>query len=416
MKNILRSAFCGTAVGVIGLVACDAAPPPNVADTQRVTLEEIPPSETLVDVVRAALADIVRDKDPYARARRLGTLLPTLGADSVPALTQTLDDLVVDLKATDIDLLVRRWATFQPEAAAHWAKDVSPLNYRSAALYSALSQWAEADPKAAIDATWAWAEMPNFDSVVPVALVRGWYASNDPPELRQYLRSIPADILGQRAIAAYIRVVIETKGTEAAQRWAESLPDGEGEDDDKAFKLAAFRRVVDILSQLDIEAAIRWCDTHCSDPFGTDMRSLIARNWVLYDGPAAMAWLSTARPGTERDFCVFVSYGLWSRTARKEAMAWMASQTPAAELDSWLQPAFPVYARLLAGDAPAEAMKYAERIKEAREREVTMIGVARVWRHLDEAAAEKWLAQSPFSEEALASIRAPIPEGKQPNL
>ena len=42
------------------------------------------------------------------------------------------------------------------------------------------------------------------------------------------------------------------------------------------------------------------------------------------------------------------------------------------------------------------------------EREVVLIKVARVWRYLDEAAAEDWLLKSSLSEEAREKVRAPI--------
>jgi len=404
MKKILRSVLVATAAGATLLTACDAAPP-RKAVAPPVPSEAIPPGETLVDVVRAALADMVRDTDPYSRARRLGALLPTLGPETVPAVKQTLENLTLDLRATEIELLVRFWATHEPEAAANWAKDNAPAGYRDVAVFSALSVWAEADPRAAVSIAWPWVEEdPSLEVILPIALVRGWYAANDPPELRKWLSELPVGVLGQRAVAAYVRVAIQTQGSEAVQRWAESLPD-----DDATYKLTVFRRVVDALSVLDTEAAVDWCNRHCIGPYGSNMRSLIGRNWVLRDGPAALAWLSTTPEGNERNIAVRLTYALWSRTDRKAAMAWMAAQTTG-EPAPWLKPIYPVYARLLSGDSPTEAIKWANRIENEKEREILLIGVARVWRHLDEAAAEEWLTQSPLSEAAKEKVRAPVKE------
>ncbi len=44
-----------------------------------------------------------------------------------------------------------------------------------------------------------------------------------------------------------------------------------------------------------------------------------------------------------------------------------------------------------------------------------LIAVARVWRYLDEEAAELWLLQSPLSEEAREQVRAPLEEGPRSN-
>ncbi len=415
MKKVLRSALLGTAVGAMGFVACDAAPPPKPTVPAPVSPEAIPPSATLGDLVRTSLADIVRDSDPYAQARRLGTLLPTLGPDSVPAVKQTLNDLRVDLRSTELELLVRFWATYEPEAAARWALRESPMNFRPTSIYAALSTWAQADPKKAIEVTLDWADIPTLESVVPIALVRGWYNQGDPPELRKYLRSMTADILGQRALAAYVRAVIETQGSEAVKSWVESLP--EGNPDDKSYKLMVFRRTVDSLSQIDVPAAVRWCDKHCYGPYGADMRSLIGRNWAWYDAPASLAWLSTTRPGTERNLAVRLTYALWSRNEREAAMAWMADQIQkgGGEAPEWLHSSYAVYAKLLSGGKPQEALEIATRIPDEGERENVTIGILRVWRSTDEAGAETWMQQKSLPAEMREQVRNPVKEAPQPS-
>ncbi len=53
-----------------------------------------------------------------------------------------------------------------------------------------------------------------------------------------------------------------------------------------------------------------------------------------------------------------------------------------------------------------EAIQWAERIEEEEVRETVLVKVARVWRYLDEAAAEEWLLRSSLSEEAQSASRA----------
>jgi hypothetical protein len=358
-------------------------------------------------VVRTALADVLRDEDAFSRVRRLGALLPTLGPEFAPLVVELLEDRMLDLGATEHELLVRYWATHQGENAARWASEKSPLDYRVPCVSSALRAWAEADPQAAVNVAWPWALIPSLEGVVPIALVRGWYAAGDPPELRQWIHDLTVGVPRQRAIAAYIRTLIQTQGAEAVKRWAESLPDEEVK-----YKLTVFRRVADALSKLDVEAGMHWCDAHCDGPFGDNMRSLIARSWVLDDGPSALAWLSSAPEGYERDLSVRLTFALWGRRDREAALGWMATQTTG-EPEPWLRPIYPVYAKLLAADAPTEAIQWAERIEKGPEREVVLIKVARVWRYLDEAAAEAWLLESSLSEEAREKVRAPVGEKVQ---
>ncbi|MBW2398769.1 MAG: hypothetical protein JRG80_05800 [Deltaproteobacteria bacterium] len=397
------------ALGVMGLVACDAAAPSKNAVSQPIESQAPAAGETLTDVVGAALADILRDRDAFSRARRLGALLPTAGPESVPAVEQLLADQSLDFGATELELLLRYWATYQPEAAARWALDKSSPLYRHAALFSALTVWAERDPQAAVAAAWPWrVERPGLGGTITIALVRGWYAAGDPPELRQFLHDLGMGFPRQRAIAAYLRSVIQTQGIEAVRRWAESLPD----DEEDPFKLVVFRQLAVALPMFDHEASLRWCEAHCDGPYGINLRSILARDWVLKDGAAALDWLSKAPEDHETDIAVRLTFDLWGRTDREAALAWMASQTTG-EPAAWLRPIFPAYAELLAPDRPAEAIRWAERIESDEDREIVLSNVVSAWRQVDEAAAEAWLVESPLSEAAKA--RARTPRRKLPN-
>jgi hypothetical protein len=411
MKKLVRSAVLGTAaVGAIGLFACDAKSPPATAGSAPVEPQAILPSETLVDLVRDALTHVMGDPDPYSRARRLGTLLPTLGPDALPAVKQTLANPMLELRSTETELQVRFWATQQPAEAAEWAKRRSPGDYRSAAVYAAVWTWAQTDPEAAAKVVWPWASDLDTEGVVPVALVRGWYARNDPRGLRKFMAGLPPGIPRQRALRAYFRIVIQTQGTQVAMRWAESLPEDSSE---QSFKQDAFRRLIDVVSQFDIEAAAEFCRIHCNGPYGKNMRGIIGRNWALRDAPAALAWLSTALPGNDRNLAVRLTYGLYAWNDPAAAMRWMEAKTTG-QPEPWIAPAYPIYARLLAENAPVEAIRWLERIEDVEDREQALVGVLRVWRSHDPAAAQAWLDQSPLSEKAREKVRRLVRQPLEP--
>jgi hypothetical protein len=136
------------------------------------------------------------------------------------------------------------------------------------------------------------------------------------------------------------------------------------------------------------------------------MRSIIARRWALRDGGAALAWLSTAREGPDKDFEVRVVFADWAQVDREAALVWMTAQTNG-ELKRWHQPILPVYAQLLAADSPADGVKWAERIEHENKRRWALIEIARAWRENDEAASETWLLQSSLSEEDRERVRDP---------
>jgi hypothetical protein len=170
--------------------------------------------------------------------------------------------------------------------------------------------------------------------------------------------------------------------------------------------MAVVRQLASVLSLIDLEAGLRWCEAHCDGPHGKNLRSIVARRWARSDGAAALAWLSRAPEGPEKDFDVRVVFEDWAQLEPEAALAWITDQTTG-ELDPWLHPTLPVYVRMLSVDSPAEAVKWAERIEHDNKRRFALIEAARVWRQVDEAAAEAWLLESSLSEEDRERVRAP---------
>jgi len=408
-KMVFRSAGWVSVLGAVGLSACDAAPPPSASVSPSVEIESISAGETLTDVVRDALYDVVQDDDPFSRARRLGTLLPTLGPETVSTVKPILEDLALKFRlgSTEVELLVRYWATHQPEEATRWAVEQSPTAYRIAAVNASLTLWAKADPGTALIAADEWMERTDVRDVLLSAAVRGWYAANDPPELMQFIKGLGIGFNRQRALSTYIRALATNRGVDAVMRWAESLPD-----DNQRYKLAVYRQVASGVTLFDLDAGLRWCEAHCEGPYGSGLRRLVSSNWARRDGEAAISWLLSVPEYAERDFTLQSAFKLWLPKDRDAALVWMAAQTTG-KRDPWTQPMFALCAQSLAADSPAEAIVWADRIEDDS-REFTLIQVARAWRKVDEAASEAWLLESSLSEEAREEVRAPQPVGIHP--
>ena len=407
MKKILRAApgmtlFGTVALVAVGITACDPESPPKNSGAQTGTPAASAEGKTLADLVRKSLDDILRDPDAYARAQRLAVLLPTLGPELVPVVVQALDDTTLDLGATELELLVRFWAIHEPGEASRWSVEKSPPGYRLAAVMTSLALWAAADPQAAAIATEQWSiHNPDVRDGVQIALVRGWF-TKDPVELARYIRNIDMGYARQRSLATYIRAMIQAQGIETAVRWAESVPE-----DDATYKMAVYRQMAAALPLFDHAAVLRWCEAHCEGPHGNNMRSIIARRWARWDGAAALAWLADLAPeGHEKDLAVRATFALWGQIDREAVLAWMEAQTATGEPEAWLRPAFPVYARLLSEDSPADAVAWAERIEGDEEREIVLGQVLRAWRQIDEDAADAWLLQSSLSEETREKLQA----------
>ena len=72
----------------------------------------------------------------------------------------------------------------------------------------------------------------------------------------------------------------------------------------------------------------------------------------------------------------------------------------------------PIYARKVAEESPADAIPWAERSGDEREREAALADIAQLWRVKDTAAAEAWLQQSGLSEKSLERARRPLPKNR----
>jgi hypothetical protein len=409
LKTVLQVSLATIVCGV-GITACDTADSPNVAESDPTESgadiaasspsapEEVvdraskPASadEKVADAFRQSLDEIWLESDPFLQVERLAALLRTAGALGVPAAIEALEDDRLDLDAAKRELLVRYWATHQPESATHWTI-TSPAVHRIAAVTTSLSIWAEADPQTAAAAVGGWMPDSFLAKFLPIALIRGWYANGDLTGLEQYIQSFGKSFARQRSLATFIRVLIQAKGGEEAVRWAESLSD-----DDHGYKLDTYRQVSSVLPIYDFEAGMRWCDRHCDGPYGSGMRGLIGRRWATRDGAGAMEWLLTAPESRDHNLALRGSYLVWSQRNEEEALGWIRDQN-AERLNPRLGPVFPVYVRLAAQDSPEDAIVFALRIEEPSERATALVLIVREWRKTDPDASDAWLLESPLA-------------------
>lgn len=358
-----------------------------------------------------AILEVLLEPDDFARARRLSTLLPTLGSESVPEARRALESPAVDRRAVEIALLLRFWATHDPAGASDWALSRSPRGLRSSSLAVAIETWARADPNAAL--AWIRATPPSTEigsEAIEVALIRGWFDSNH-SGLEDYIRNLGPSFERQRALASLARRSIQRNGPGVLVSWAEALPD-----EPRRFKLAAFRQVASELAQrTDPAAAVAWCEAHCDGPFGSNVRKLVAMRWAARDGPAAFEWLATAPAGAERDRAVQDAFLAWLRTDREAALGWVEASSSEG-IEPWLRPALDLYAVSISDERPIEALSWAAQINDDTRRETAFIAIARRWREQDPSAAEAWVEQSPLSEKARERVRTPAHVPAQPTL
>ena len=107
------------AVAALGLVIAAvgfglghySASPPDAGESESGTARPGESADALVDESADTLAGVLRDPDAFARARRLATLLPTLGREAVPEARAALEDpgFGFALGITEVELLYLRF-------------------------------------------------------------------------------------------------------------------------------------------------------------------------------------------------------------------------------------------------------------------------------------------------------------------
>jgi len=353
------------------------------------------------------LADALAVPDPYLRADALATLLPTLGPEAVPEVREALDGILLGMGVTELELLVRMWATHDPRAAATWAFGITAPRFQSAALDASIEVWARSDPAAAAAGVVRATEDPilrEFAQTVQGALTRGWFQT-DRAGLERYMESLGSGIQQQRSLMAFALTLERAEGPEAVAHWAEAIPD-----ENERYKLAAYRQVGAALAWTAPEIAEQWCDVQCEGPYGKSLRSAIVRMRLGNgDEPLGVVeWVTRAPDGPGRTHALSTAFQMWARTDRDTALSWMEERMDGdAEPAPWVPILYPAYARYLAASSPPDALKVAALVERDALREELMVRIAHRWLAMDEAAAQAWLDQSPLPPSARAKARNP---------
>jgi hypothetical protein len=384
------------------LTSCSEEPQPTVKRKPQANMGEMTPE--LVEL-RGSLVDIlVYNPDGFDRARRLATLLPTLGPEAVVVVRSLLSDGSIELGGAEIDLLVRFWSTHDPESAGSWALSLAPISFRDALTIFSMELWAIDDPEGAAETVEAFSMLPGRDtSVAQNSLIYGWYKSGK-PGLSEYIANLGVGYERQRALSAFARMTIRYEGPAAIKRWAEALPD-----DNEKYKLAAFRKVGAELALADPAAAASWCDKHCDGPYGSRIRTLVAQRWASHDGAAAMAWGATLSDETPNQKATKVeavkgAWRGWARVDRVGISEWIEG-IGTDGIEPWLQPAIELYCMVVVRTDPARAMEWIAAIDEKEMRERIFITRVTSWRRNDPEAADAWMATSDLPEDLKLTIR-----------
>ena len=121
----------------------------------------------------------------------------------------------------------------------------------------------------------------------------------------------------------------------------------------------------------------------------------------------ALIWLTESEGADpkERSQAARAAFVEWLKTDRDRAVAWAESLTEEQGRAAWFAQIPGLIVSSISWHEPQEALKWVHRIHDAKRRELALITISRRWRDIDADAAERWLEDSPLSDEARERAR-----------
>jgi hypothetical protein len=387
---IMAALLCGVAV----VLACQSAPDGRLDDAG----------------MRAELASALDEPETLARTAALVRLLGQLGDENAAGAAAAVDERLTVIGDADLRLFLHAWAAFDPRAALDHVLAWPLQTKREFGAGQVIYYWAwhrgAVEARLQVDSL---AE-PSVRKLARGELVKGWARSGDYAGVTDYASRLSHGNLRDSYAAGIVSAIIANDGSDGAMRWADGVP----EDANDHFKRTAFRKALRHVSVRDPEKAAAWYEQHAEQPYAELGMSVVAPEWVERDPEAAFAWLLSGPPNPERDRAVGFAMRRWLAVDAQAAAAWMREGHGEGELAAAIEP----FVLWLAQSDPAEAVQWAERIPQERQRARALRVAGTRWRARDPEAFREWLAEAELPEatrKALERVRGARPPRALPS-
>lgn len=357
------------------------------------------------DHVREALAEEHR----LERVAALAALFPRIPVGGLDALLAAYGE--APLIGGDVEFvpLAAWWTAFDPDAARRWTQVVWHARYRRV-VEAVFREWGRTGPSAAI-ARVRELKGPLLRELSTAALFVGADEARLPTaEIGALLRLLPPGSDRQAAVRALVRRRLPGDDAERTLAWAEELT---GSDD--AIRGDVVLGTVSALADRWPDLAAAWVMAQLGDvrEIPADIARALAERWVRRDPDAAMGWLATLPPGSERDTSVKLVFRTWRLADAAAARAWIEPRVGSPE--PWLEPALDIHVRVLSSENPALAIDQAGQLSREGIRDGAQAAILRYWLSRDPEAAAAWLQAAKLAPEREAALRAtasvPQPRG-----
>ena len=277
--------------------------------------------------------------------------------------------------------LLSHWAESDPFAALRYAQDSLPEQHRVAACEGVLNAWAARNPEAVLgwnQKAGALATPPARESLM--AQVFKTLASRDLPEAFRWLERTPD--LNDRSQA--LRGILETVQTDDGRTRVLQVID---QCADEELRVQARRAVVEHWARHTPLAAAAWVDAAEPAWQRTRLMDSLGFTWLQSDPAAAADWWVSRAPGPDTLVKII---NVWAQQDPNAAGEWLTAQPAGPGSDT----ARMTFARQVADLDPESALRWAETVSDAAQRESTIDHIWTTWRGRDAPAARAFLQGS----------------------
>ncbi|MEO8351052.1 MAG: hypothetical protein ABI680_04935 [Chthoniobacteraceae bacterium] len=229
--------------------------------------------------------------------------------------------------------VARDFAEEDRDAALQWAGNVSGAEAQKQALSGVLLQWAEDEPRQALDYAM---NGPGSNPGMINGVFNTW-ADHDPQAAFAWATALPAGDLRQASMITAITKIGSSDPLGAIETAKRTLRTTDEQHD-------AISSIAHQWMSRDLPAVVAWMARQ-PDAIQGELTSAVATEWTREDPVGAAAWLDGLPPGTRRDTAVATFVNAVSRSDPAGAATWAATISDATQRRYAIQNVYSTWAQ-----------------------------------------------------------------------
>jgi hypothetical protein len=409
MKDATRQMLFYLTAGGVAFAAGYAVRPATVAPGVHAVVAAPPASAAMEPAAQFSKAwtTASAERDPVRRTESLVAMLANSGAATLRRLAaQSTDD------PDTLALILQRWATIDPRAAARWTEEAQrDGKVTEAAMDTVVETWAASDPKNVA----SWLKEPSHTNLQYRLMEKltGALFARDPAEAFAMAKDFPRTwrlpqeamkwVLENPAAAARtlgdlpldnnlsltesaVRAWAATDAP-AAAAWMAQLEKKRG-----AITGSITAAVLETWARQDPVAAANFLTTQLrTQPASENRGKGLIKEWAAKDAAAALAWIGTSASPSDRSYMAVWAVDAAAKADLPATAALVAQMSDGAARDK----AIASLASVWAGKDPGAALEWIGQLPPGPARNDSLARTAAAWAGKDAAAAAAWAKEAP---------------------